>query len=106
MLSGLVGTYFLFQALTPWVGYLESGGIVCGILAVLGLCFLFIEKKKKPSFQEEASHKVINFFKDLDIEKVLKDHAVPLSLISLGAGFILSQIKDPKKLMGIYRMLK
>ena len=106
MLSGLVGTYFLFQVLTPWVGYLESGGIVCGVLAVLGFCFLFIEKKKKPSFQEEASHKVLDYLKGFDIEKVLKDNAVPLSLISLGAGFILSQIKDPKKLMGIYRMLK
>ena len=106
MLSGVGGTYFLFQALTPLVGHLESGGIACGFLVFLGLCFLLIEKKKKLSLQEEASNKILNFLKDFDIEKILKDNVLPLSLFSLGAGFILSQIKDPKKFLGIYKMLK
>ena len=106
MLSGLVGTYFLFQVLTPWVGYLESGGIVCGTLAALGFGFLLIEKKKKPSLQEEASHKILNFVKNLDVEKILKNNALLLSLFSLGVGIVLSQIKDPKKFMGIFKTLK
>lgn len=106
MLSGLVGLYLLFQALTPWVGYLESGGIVCGIMAILGSCCLFIEKKKTRSLQEEASNKILTFVKDFDIEKTLKDNALTLSLFSLGVGLILSQIKDPTTFFGIYKKLK
>ena len=106
MLSGLVGTYFLFQALTPQVGYLESGGIACGILAILGIFFLLIEKKSKASLQEEASRKALNFVKDFDIEKVLKDNALTLALFSLGVGIILSQVKDPRKFIGLYKMFK
>lgn len=106
MLSGLGGLYLMFQALTPWVGYLESGGIVCLILAIIGSCFLFIEKKKKPSLQDEAFNKILNFVKDFDIEKTLKDNALTLSLFSLGVGIILSQIKDHKKFAVIYKMLK
>ena len=106
MLSGLVGTYFLFQALTLWVGLLESGGIVCATLAILGIGFLFIEKKPKPSLQEEATHKVLNFVKDFDLDKILKDNALTLALFSLGVGVILSQVKDPKKFIGLYKMLK
>lgn len=106
MLSSAAGAYFLFQALALWVGYFESGGIVCGLLAVLGSCFLFREKKKKPSFKDEASHKILNFVKNFDIEKILKDNALTLSLFSLGIGILLSQVKGPKKPSLFYKIFK
>lgn len=106
MLATGMGVFFLFQALVPQVGYLESGAIVCMILAVLGAGFLFIGGKRAPSPQEEVAQRALGFFKDLDIEKVLKNNALLLSLLSLGGGIILSQLKNVKNLSGIYKMLK
>ena len=106
MLGSLIGIFFLFQALAPKIGYLESGAIVCMVLVILGVGLLFVEKKKKPSPPEEAAQKALNFFKELDVEKVLKDNALTLSLLSLGGGMILSQLKNVKNLSGICKMLK
>lgn len=55
---------------------------------------------------EVASQKISNVIKDFDIEKILKENAVPLSLLSLGVGIILSQIKNPKNLSEIYKIIK
>lgn len=106
MLGGGGGAYFLFQALIPHLGYLESGGLICGTMVLLGMCFLFIGKSKKPSPAEEVSQKISNVIKGFDMEKVLKENAVTLSLFSLGVGLILSQVKDPKKFAEIYNIFK
>jgi len=106
MLAGLIGMFFLFQALVPLVGYLESGIITCGVLGVLGTGFLLMGQKKKASPQEELAEKALNFFKDFNLEKLLKNNAIAVSLLSFGIGIVLSQFKNIKNLSGIYKMLK
>ena len=106
MLAGLIGMFFLFQALVPLVGYLESGIIMCGVLGVLGTGFLLMGQKKKASPQEELAEKALNFFKDFNLEKLLKNNAIAVSLLSFGIGIVLSRFKNIKNLSGIYKMLK
>lgn len=106
ILAGLIGVFFLFQALIPIVGYLESGILTCGFLGVLGTGFLFMSPKKKASPHEELAEKSLKFFKDFNLEKVLKNNALAVSLLSFGIGILLSQFKNIKSLSGIDKMLK
>ena len=101
----LGGTFFLFQGIVPLLGYLESGAIVCSLLGVVGGLLIFMTRKKKPLQQEGLSHQALSFFKDLHIEKMLKDNAVPIALLSLGVGFALSQLNNPHRLLEIYKKL-
>jgi len=101
----LGGTFFLFQGIVPLLGYLESGAIVCSLLGVVGGLLIFMTRKKKPLQQEDLSHQALSFFKDLHIEKMLKDNAVPIALLSLGVGFALSQLNNPHRLLEIYKKL-
>ena len=101
----LGGTFFLFQGIVPLLGYLESGAIVCSLLGVIGGLLIFMTRKKKPLQQEDLSHQALSFFKDLHIEKMLKDNAVSIALLSLGVGFALSQLNNPNKLLEIYKKL-
>lgn len=101
----LGGTFFLFQGIVPLLGYLESGAIVCSLLGGIGGFLLFMTRKKKPLQQEDLSHQALSFFKDLHIEKMLKDNAAPIALLSLGVGFALSQLNNPHRLLEIYKKL-
>ncbi len=100
------GLYFLFEGLIPYFGYLESGAIICGILAFLGGILLFIGRGKTSPPHESLIHQMGSYLKQLEIEKVVKNNSLALSLLSFGIGIVLSQVKDPKKLAEIYKMLK
>lgn len=106
MLGSVVGMFFLFQSLVPIVGYLESGAIAGAALIVLGIGFLMLGQSKKPAPSDEIAEKALNFFNDFDLEKYLKNNALPLSLLSLGIGVILSQLKPIKNLPGMDKILK
>ncbi len=106
MLGGVTGIFFLFQALNPLLGYLESGIIVCALLTVFGGGLLFIGPRKKVSPQEEMTEKAVSFFKDLKVEKMLQDNALIISLLALGGGLILSQLKNVKHLPEINKFFK
>jgi putative Mn2+ efflux pump MntP len=102
----LIGLWLLFLYLAPLIGDFESGMIACTLLIILGTVLIFIGQQKKASPQEESVEKIENFFKDLDIEKLLKNNALLISLLSLGMGFILSQMKNIKNLSHIYKIFK
>lgn len=107
-LGGLGGVYFLFQALAPLVGYAESGGIGCCLLVGAGIIFLTLDQKsrQKVSLPEEITYKALQSFKDFDLEKSLKNNAIPISLLSLVVGIALSQMKHVKELAEIYKLSK
>lgn len=105
LLGGGTGAFFLFQALSPIVGYLESGGIISSLFIIFGI-FLLWREKSKSTPQEEAIQKIGTFFKELNIEKILKEHAIVISLLSVGAGIILSRIKNVKNISEICKKLK
>jgi len=102
----LIGLWFLFLYLTPLIGHFESGAIACTLLIILGAALIFIGQQKKASPQEESVEKISNFIKELDIEKLLKNNALLISLLSLGMGFILSQMKNVKNLSHVYKSFK
>ncbi len=106
MLGVTGGAFFLFQALIPVVGYGESGAIICGTLVIIGMCFLMIGGRKKLSLQEEVAQKALTFFKGFDVEKTLKNNALPLSVLSLGLGLVLSQFKNERPLSEFVKKLK
>ncbi len=101
----LGGTFFLFQGLVPLLGYVQSGAVVCSILAFTGGVLLLLTRKKKPLLHEALPQQALSFLKDLDVEKLLKEHALSLSLLSFGAGVALSQFNNPRKLLDIYKTL-
>jgi len=51
--GGLVGVFFLFQALIPFIGYLESAALACSILIVFGIDLLLIAQQRKTSSSEK-----------------------------------------------------
>lgn len=104
--GGLTGAFFFFQVLLPFLGYIESGLIVSAVMVLIGLGLIFISRKKKASPPEEVAEKALRIFKELGIEKVLKNNALILSLLSLGVGVGLSQLKNIKKLTEIYKIFK
>jgi hypothetical protein len=99
----LGGAYFLFQSLVPLLGYIESGAAICTILAFIGGTLLFMTRKKKSSSAEGLSQQTLSVLKDLDVEKILKEHALSLPLISFGVGVVLSQLNNPRKLLDLYK---
>jgi hypothetical protein len=101
----LGGSYFLFQSLIPLLGYTESGAAICTILAFIGGVLLFMTRKKKSSSPEGLSQQTLSTLKNLDVEKILKEHALSLPLISFGVGIILSQLNNPRKLLDLYKTL-
>lgn len=101
-----MGIFFLFQALIPFIGYLESGMIVSAVAVLIGLVLFLISPKKRESPPEEMAEKALRCFKGLEIEKVVKNNALTLSLLSLGVGIGLSQLKNIKKLTQVYKIFK
>ncbi len=106
VLAMIGGMFFLFQRLVPLIGYIESGMVVCGMLGGIGGILLFLNRSKTTLPEEDFSEKAVRFFKDLDMERILKNNAFMISLLSFGVGIALSQFKDPRKLSEFYKMLK
>lgn len=101
-----VGMFFLFQMLVPIIGYNESGAIISVGLIFLGLSLLLGEKFKTQKSKEEIEHDPLSAFNKIDIEKLFKDNALPISLLSLIGGIILSQVTPHKHIPNIIKMLK
>ncbi len=95
-----VGLYFLFQALIPTIGYLESGAAVCLILAALGSFLLLHSRDKKtikPVEQILDTAKSAYNSVDVDLESFLKKNTTSIILYSCLAGFTLYQIVNLMK---------
>jgi len=99
------GIFFLFQALVPVIGHLESGAVLCVLLAGIGILFLFLSRKKRhrpiDDIMGEAQciFKKVNLgVKNLEVDKILKENVPTILLCSFIAGLILSQVKDVRKL--------
>lgn len=100
LIAAGVGLFFLFHALVPVVGYLESGTIICGVLAFMGLGFLFFPKgKPKPGPIDELMETAKAAYKeaDIDFEEMFKKHTPTILIASFVAGFALYQMTAVKK---------
>ena len=104
-ISVLGGIFLLFQGLLPFLGYLKSGVVAFSVLALIGILLIFTARKKHHASPSDLSQQALSLFKGLDVEKVLKDHAFSLPLLSFGAGVVLSQVNNPKKLLEVYKTL-
>ncbi len=97
--GGIIGLYFLFQALIPVIGYIGSGTAMSVLLMGAGVIVLIMGKRKKYSrpidtiFGEAQS-----MTKKIDLENILKNNAHQILLFSFLGGLILSQVKEGKKL--------
>ena len=105
ILAAGIGIFFLFQALVPIIGYLESGAALSALLAGVGFLLLFLSRRKygRPidnvmGEAEEIFKKIDSEFKKLDLTKKLKENAPTILLCSFVAGLVLSQLKDVKKI--------
>lgn len=105
ILAAGVGIFFLFQAVVPVLGYLESGAILSVLLAGVGFLLLFFSRRKRPRPVDDAIGEVQEIFKKihmeikkLDINQSLRDNAPKILLCSFVAGLILSQVKDARKI--------
>ena len=105
-LGVLGGVFFFFQWLVPLVGYVKSGMIACGLLGFIGGLLLILSYPKKTLPREDFSQKILSSFKEIDMESLLKNHAVMVSLLSFGIGVVLSQLKDPRKFSELYKRFK
>ena len=106
ILGVMLGVFFLFQMLAPIIGYNESGAIVSVGLIFLGLSLLLCRKFKTQESKEETAHDPLSAFSKIDIEKLFKENALPISLLSLIGGIILSQVTPHKHIPNIIKMLK
>lgn len=106
ILGVVLGMFFLFQMLVPIIGYNESGAIVSVGLISLGLSLLLCRKFKTQKSKEETEHDPLSAFSKIDIEKLFKENALPISLLSLIGGIILSQVTPYKHISNIIKMLK
>jgi hypothetical protein len=97
MVIGLgIGIFFLFEALIPLIGYVESGITVSILLMLIGSFLFFINKKDDPSPHAEIvqhSHKIL---KNMNIEELINNSPLKIIAFAFGAGVILSQIKNIK----------
>ncbi len=104
-IASVIGMYFLFQGLIPVIGYLESGAIICAIVASAGFLFLFLSREKK---KPKPIDKIVDTAKmhynnaEGDLERFFKENAPNIILYAGLAGLTLYQIislfkEKPKK---------
>lgn len=102
----VIGMFFLFQLLIPYLGAAESGLLVATLLIVLGSGLVLTGQKKEVASQGD----ILDAFKEeINIEKVenfLKNNAFSISLVSFIAGVVLSQLKGGKNPVDIFKILK
>lgn len=99
LLGAGIGFFFLFKALVPIIGYLESGALISALLMIVGgLFLLYRHKKKSPPPLDNILAEAQHIFKSIDVEKMLKKNTHKVLLFSFLGGIVLSQIKDAKKL--------
>jgi preprotein translocase subunit SecG len=99
LVGGGIGLFFLFQALVPLIGYLESGALISAVLVGIGVIFLIFAHKKKPTRPlDNILGEAQNVFKSVNAEKMLKNNVHKVLLFSFLGGLVLSQLKDAKAL--------
>lgn len=100
------GIFFLFEALVPLIGYLESGTAISFLLIFTGSLLLFLNRKKVRSSPEVPLPHIQDIFKDIDLEGAFKNNAIKMTLLALGAGVVLSQLINIKNLPNIHKLFK
>ena len=97
LFGGGIGLFFLFEALVPLIGYIESGASMSALFIIGGSLLLYLNKKKTSRPQEDILRQAQDIVKCIDIDKVTKSNIVKILLVALGTGIILSQLKNTKK---------
>ena len=103
--GGGLGLFFLFEALVPVMGYVESGASVSALLLLAG-GLLFFLKRKKNITSTPSLPQIQDLFSNINIESELKNNAVKIALFSFGIGLALTQLPKIKKFSEFYRLLK
>jgi len=98
-IGGCLGLFFLFQALIPLIGYIESGAVMSGLFLVGGLIVLILGRRKKSSRPiDTIFNEAQNMAKQIDLENILKNNVHKILLASFFGGLLVSQLKDGKAL--------
>lgn len=107
MVIGLgIGIFFLFEALIPLIGYVESGITVSILLMLIGSFLFFINKKHEPSPHADIvqhSHKIL---KNMNVEELINNSPLKIIAFAFGVGVILSQVKNIKDIKEVLDPLK
>ncbi|WP_032114152.1 hypothetical protein [Candidatus Paracaedibacter symbiosus] len=97
VISGFVmGSYFLFQFLSPVIGYLESGLVFSGVFLIFGLGLLSIKSRTKPQPGKEILLTANNIIEHLNIPFSFEKHAGKLILGTICLGVLLAQVLGKK----------
>jgi hypothetical protein len=104
--GGGCGLFFLFEALIPVMGYVESGVSISALLLLAGGLLLFFNRQKTNVSSKTSLSQVQDIFKSLNLESELKNNAGKMILLSFGIGIALSQFPRIKKLTDFYNLLK
>lgn len=96
--SGIgMGTYFLFQFLIPFVGYVESGLVISGFFVLMGGVFLCLKARQKTTSTQEMLLTAKDTLENINIPLSFEKHAGKLVVGAICAGFILAQLMGNKK---------
>ncbi|MBY0500524.1 MAG: hypothetical protein K2P93_00795 [Alphaproteobacteria bacterium] len=107
MVIGLgIGIFFLFEALIPLIGYVESGITISILLMLIGSFLFFINKKHEPSPRTDIvqhSHKIL---KNMNVAELITNSPLKIIAFAFGVGVILSQVKNIKDIKEVLDPLK
>ena len=104
--GGGSGFFFLFEALVPVMGYVESGASISALLLLAGGLLLFFNRQKTFVSSKPSLPQIQEIFKSLNVEGELKNNAGKIVLLSFGIGIALSQFPRIKKVADLYKLLK
>ncbi|MBY0293260.1 MAG: hypothetical protein K2W92_08255 [Alphaproteobacteria bacterium] len=106
MAGGGSGLFFLFEALIPIMGYVESGISISVLLLLVGGLLLFLNRQKTFASSKPSLSQIQDVFKNLNLESELQNNAGKIMLLSFGIGIALSQYPRIKKFADLYKLLK
>lgn len=99
LLLGVVfGIYFIFQALVPIIGYLQTGALLCALFIGGGFLLIFLSRNRRTRPIDDIVGEAQKAFENINGEELIKNNIHKILLFSLVAGLALSQLKCPKNL--------
>ena len=109
-----MGLYFLYEILIPSIGYLESGAVISGILAITGIVFIALSMSEKlnPKSSHNALEEMLSnagsSIKSIEseVKESITEKPLRFVLISLIAGLVVSQIGIGDKLSSLVKDVK
>ena len=93
LVGGVLALIFLFQLLSPLLGYLATGALFCAFFFSVGGAFLVIGQKKKPRLIDDMFEEAQEMLKTLEFAKTIKQNGLKILIFAFVTGLLLSQIK-------------